>query len=55
MFKWQRLFLLMSVETYLYFIAVIDNVDRARRLAQMSLSILWGVYASALLAIGFWR
>lgn len=45
----------LSVEVYTYWIREGLNPTKAKWLAQMSLSILWGVYASALLAIGFWR
>jgi uncharacterized membrane protein len=49
------LFVLLSVETYLYFLERIADVEEARWVGQMSLSIVWGVYATAILVIGFWR
>jgi uncharacterized membrane protein len=49
------LFILLSVETYLYFFERIVDPERARWVAQMSLSVVWGIYAIAILAIGFWR
>ena len=55
---WAALLLLllnMSVEVHSYFSRVVEDRARARWIAQMSLSILWGAYASVLLAIGFWR
>jgi uncharacterized membrane protein len=33
----------------------VENADRLARLAQMSLSVVWGLYAAVVLAIGFWR
>jgi len=49
------LFILLSVETYLYFLERIADPESARWVAQMSLSVVWGVYATAVLVIGFWR
>jgi uncharacterized membrane protein len=49
------LFVLLSLETYLYFLEAITEPERARWVAQMSLSVVWGIYAIAILAIGFWR
>ena len=49
------LFILLSVETYLYFLERIAEPERARWVAQMSLSVVWGIYAIAILSIGFWR
>jgi uncharacterized membrane protein len=49
------LFVLLSIETYLYFLETIADPERARWAAQMSLSIVWGVYATAILVVGFWR
>lgn len=50
------LLVLLSVETHLYFAAVVNRGAGARGLAQMALSVLWGVYASGLLAAGFvWK
>jgi uncharacterized membrane protein len=52
---------ILSVETYGYFDAYAAlaeppaaDGDRWRWLGQMALSALWAVYASAILAIGFW-
>lgn len=49
---------ILSVETYGYFdaYAALAETDAARWrwLGQMALSALWAVYASAILAIGFW-
>ncbi|UCG55862.1 MAG: DUF2339 domain-containing protein [Phycisphaerales bacterium] len=49
------LFVLLSAETYLYFLATIADPESARWVAQMSLSVVWGTYATAVLVIGFWR
>jgi len=49
------LFILLNVEMFLYFSTSISDPARARWATQMSLSILWAVYATVLLAIGFWR
>jgi len=49
------LFALLNVETYLYFSKTIADPEKARWITQMSLSIVWGVYAAAILVIGFWR
>jgi hypothetical protein len=49
------LFILLSVETYLYFLEKIVEPERARWVAQMSLSVVWSVYAIAVLVAGFWR
>jgi hypothetical protein len=49
------LFVLLSGETYLYFRGTIADPERARWISQMSLSVTWGAYAIAMLAIGFWR
>jgi len=47
------LFLLLSVETYLYFQEAVANARHAAWAAQMSLTILWGIYATVMLLIGF--
>jgi uncharacterized membrane protein len=51
--------IILSVETFGWFDAqaALDDTDADswRRLGQMSLSGLWAVYASVILAIGFWR
>lgn len=49
------LFVLLNIETYLYFSKTIADPERARWTTQMSLSIIWGAYAAAMLAVGFWR
>lgn len=49
------LFVLLNVETYLYFSKTISDPERARWTTQMALSIIWGAYAAAMLAVGFWR
>jgi uncharacterized membrane protein len=49
------LFALLNVETYLYFSKTIADPEKARWITQMALSIVWGVYAAAILVIGFWR
>jgi uncharacterized membrane protein len=49
------LFLLLSFETYRYFRSAIADYDEARWTAQMALSIVWGLYATALLVVGFRR
>lgn len=49
------LFVLLSFETYLHFIRSIGDAERARWEAQMALSVVWGVYAAAVLLLGFWR
>lgn len=47
------LWVLLSAETYLYFRQQIADPQRSRWIAQMSLSVLWGAYAIAMLAVGF--
>jgi uncharacterized membrane protein len=49
------LFALLNVETYRYFQVAVAGDQRAAWIAQMSLTILWGVYATAMLLIGFRR
>jgi uncharacterized membrane protein len=49
------LFVLLSCEMYWYFRETIADRERARWVSQMSLSVTWGTYAIAMLAIGFWR
>ena len=49
------LFVLLNIETYLYFSKTITDPERARWTTQMALSIIWGAYAAAMLAVGFWR
>jgi uncharacterized membrane protein len=49
--------LILSVDTYQYFTARIGRsrfeVETLERLAQVSLSVLWAVYAAAILTVGF--
>lgn len=51
------LWLILSIECYEYFYAMTvlpgANVERLRWLGQLSLSILWALFASAVLTIGF--
>jgi uncharacterized membrane protein len=49
------LFLLLSAETWTYFSTRGEDRQRAEWIAQMALTILWGGYAAAALAAGFWR
>ena len=48
------LFLLLSAEPYTHCVRTIADSDRAAWSAQMSLSVVWSVYAAAMLAAGFW-
>ena len=47
--------ILLSLETFTCSMASIVDAESARWTALMSVSIVWAVYASALLAVGFWR
>jgi uncharacterized membrane protein len=49
------LLFLLSIETYVYFRETIASLRKSRWIGQMSLSIVWGLYAIAALAIGFWK
>jgi uncharacterized membrane protein len=49
------LWLFLSVETYTYCHDTVILHSEARWVAQMALSMTWGTYAIALLAVGFWR
>jgi uncharacterized membrane protein len=49
------LLVVLSLETYTWCEATVQEWEKARWTALMSLSIVWGVYAIALLVIGFWR
>jgi len=49
------LLVLLSTENYLYFSQALEDQARAHWVAQMSVTVVWGVYAAALLSIGFWR
>jgi uncharacterized membrane protein len=46
---------LLSAEAYSWGIALPVTLARAEWTARMSLSLVWGVYAAVLLALGFWR
>jgi uncharacterized membrane protein len=46
---------LLSTEAYNYCHEQVLDRQKARWLALMSLSVVWAVYAAAVLAIGFWR
>jgi len=46
---------LLSTETYQYVKMTVGNREKALQAAQMALSIVWGGYAAAVLAFGFWR
>jgi uncharacterized membrane protein len=55
---WVALFsllLLLSAEPYTYWKDTGTDPAKARWLALMSVSVVWAVYASAMLAVGFWR
>ncbi len=47
--------LLLSMETYSYFSCAIADAESARWTALTSVSVVWTVYASALLVVGFRR
>ena len=49
------LFLLCSLEACTWGESSIKDMEKAHWIAQMSLSITWGLYAIALLVAGFWR
>ncbi len=49
------LLILLSAETYTYCVETIPNSLRARWTAQMSLTIVWGLFAVTSLIIGFLR
>ncbi len=46
---------LLSTEVYTYCMAAIAELMRARRAGQMSITLVWSVYAAVLLLVGFWR
>ena len=53
---WLMLLVLLSLEVYYYNIGNVADPQRAEWLAQMSLSIVWGLFAIAMLAVGFrWK
>jgi hypothetical protein len=49
------LLVLLSVEPYLWCLRSVTDPKRAGWLAQMSVTIVFGAYASTLLSVGFWR
>jgi uncharacterized membrane protein len=49
------LLVLLSVEPYQYAMSTIENAERANWAGQMSLSVVWSVYAAGALAFGFWK
>jgi uncharacterized membrane protein len=49
------LLILLSVETYKGLLHAVGDPHRAQWIAQMALSILWGCFATVVLAIGFMR
>ncbi|MBM4083583.1 MAG: DUF2339 domain-containing protein, partial [Planctomycetes bacterium] len=49
------LWLLLSIETFFHFFWTVPEPQKARWTAQMALSIVWSVYAVALLILGFWQ
>jgi uncharacterized membrane protein len=49
------LLLLLSAEPYTYWKDTVADPAKARWLALMSVSVVWAVYASVLLVVGFWR
>jgi uncharacterized membrane protein len=46
---------LLSAEAYSYCSDVIKDHTRARRAGQMSITLVWSLYAISLLFLGFWR
>jgi uncharacterized membrane protein len=46
---------LLSFEVYTYCHDTVFSRRKSRWMSQMALSIVWGLYAVALLAVGFWR
>ncbi len=49
------LFLLLNMEIHTVLSQLIENPETARWVIQMALSITWGLFATSLLVIGFWR
>jgi uncharacterized membrane protein len=47
------LFVWLNVETYLFTVKSIHAAQQARWAAHMAISLVWGLYASALLIFGF--
>ena len=45
----------LSLETYVYCENTIKDFLKARWMSQMSLSVVWAIYAVIVLCIGFWR
>lgn len=46
---------LLSAEAYGYWIEAVADPKKAQWMALMSLSVVWGAYAAAVLVMGFWR
>jgi uncharacterized membrane protein len=46
---------LLSVESYTWCMANVEDPTDARWMALMSISMVWAAYAGALLVVGFWR
>ena len=46
---------LLSAEVFNYCETKVIDSQKARWVAQMSLSLVWSIYAAVMLAIGFWR
>ena len=46
---------LLSVEVYKYCRGQFADIQKARWMAQMALTVTWSIYASAMLTIGFWK
>jgi uncharacterized membrane protein len=46
---------LLSFEVYTYCQDTVISWRKARWMSQMALSIIWGLYAVALLTVGFWK
>jgi len=56
--SWMGLLLLLmvlSIEPYAWIRKTVTDHQRAAWLSQMSLTLVWGVYASGLLSVGFWK
>ncbi len=49
------LFLVLNAEIYCVLSQIITDKESTRWVTQMALSILWSLYATVLLIIGFWR
>ena len=49
------LLLFLSMETWQFARSLVSSGERARWVGLMALSVTWGLYALALLGIGFWK